>query len=186
MKKQSLLIVLCLALLTACPAEQNTNGDPSSDASTSELASPQAPPPALEPVEVFPTEHIACCWEALSALDANYPALTLDAYNGKTEALQELLKLTSKMDLYHSYGHGATLADILNHVGDQRFAQALIAIASDLVTPNPNFEAEPLKYTLRNSLEGGFSLNEAEEIRKQSLINFPLSSAQLNYTVKKE
>lgn len=177
MKKQSFFILLCLTLLTACPAEQNTS---------EELASPQVPPPVLTPVTQFPAENISCCWQALTALDADYPELALKAYNGEAKSLQQLLKLSSKMDLLSSYGHGATLADILSHIGDQRFAEALKAVAGDLNTPNPNFEAEPLKYTLRNSLEGGFSINQADAIRQQSLIDYPLSAGELNYTVKKE
>jgi len=185
MKKQSLFLLLSLCLLTACPAEQSTSDQASGNPEPSAAIS-QAPPPVLTPVESFPAEHIACCWDALSKETPDYPELTLKAYNGDAEALQKLLKLSAKMDILNSYGHGATLADILNHIGDQRVADALTAISGELDVPNKNFDAEPLKYTLRNSIEGGFILNQDESVRKQSLINFPQTSRLLSYTVKTE
>ena len=186
MKKQSLFLFLSICLLTACPTEQSTPDEASSAPDQTSTMSPQAPPPALRPVEAFPANHITCCWDALKEQEPNYPDLALKAYNGDTDALQQLLKLSAKMDILNSYGHGAALADILNHIGDQRFADALQAISGELEVPNQVFDAEPLKYTLRNSLEGGFSLNQDDTVRQQSLINFPMSAKRLSYTVKAE
>lgn len=170
MKKQIIWVSCAMLLLSACP--QNGN----------KIQKPDGAPPAA--VQSFPTEQLPCCWDDLQQKQAEYQDLALKAYNGDEAALKSLLELSDKVGLMNGYGHGAVLAVILMHLGDQRFAYTLQSIALDSQhTVNTGTEEHPetLRVTLLNVIDSGFSLLSATGNDLQNLGQYPLSAEILKY-----
>lgn len=174
MKKQRFyhflfLNLICCLSLSACPQSET----------------PPPPDIPLEKVAKFPQEHVNCCWKDLVTSDAKYEALVLDAFNGSSVALSQLLKLSDKLELTASYAHGTVLADILNRVGDAHFAGILVYVSQKEAFKGKNDKLEEtFEDTLRNILEGGFPLNLEPALHTKSLADFPQTAKVLNYQVE--
>lgn len=188
MKKQTIFTLFVLSsLLSACPGENNSNGNASGSPSQQALGSQPAPAAGLKPLTAFPKEHLTCCWDDLVKADAQYATLALNAANDKSEDLATLLQLSHKLALTPSYSHGAVLAEVLNRIGDARFAWVLNKLDSDgkLKIVHPDRERqETLRDSLRVLLEGGFSLNTSSEVHQHHLKDFPETAKVLMYVTE--
>lgn len=201
MKKQTIFTLFVLSsLLSACPGENNSNGNASSspsqqasgsaaqsDAPAADPGAQPAPAAGLKPLTAFPKEHLTCCWDDLVKADAQYATLALNAANDKSEDLEKLLPLSLKLTLTPSYSHGAVLAEVLNRIGDARFAWVLkkLDFEGKLKTAHPDPERqETLRDSLRVLLEGGFSLNTSSEVHQHHLKDFPETAKVLMYVTE--
>lgn len=189
MKKQSILALLALCALSACPANEQTASE-----STAPSNAPVATPtptaipvevlPSIKPLTELPKNQLTCCWEDFQPLLADYQAVALKAFNGDEAALKSLLELNTKIkDMQIFYQHGVVLAGILSQIGDLRFARSIEQNAALFQQTHPVFE-ESLRDTLRNQLEGGFSLNQAPPVQQATLDQFPATSSRLGYEVQ--
>lgn len=168
--KKHLLTLLLLPLLTACPEQQT--------------GQTEIPAPSGTPVPVanaFPHSHLSCCWDQLAQKEADYQTQALAAFNGDEAALKKLLALSGQLEIGLSYAHGTVLAEILNHLGDARFAYVLQQEKLDAT--NTLFEEKQLD-TLRNLIEGGFTLNTDAGVRQRQLSDFPLTAGLLIYKLE--
>jgi hypothetical protein len=148
---------------------------------------PLPPGPSLSPVSEFPQQHISCCWQDLQKTDSSYAQLAKDALNGNLEATASLLLLSRKFELAQSYAHGAVLAEVMSRLGDDYFAKVLSYLEQKGELKNQNAKLhEPLAETLRNLLEGGFSLNRDSKIQQLHLAAFPESAKLLAYATHSE
>lgn len=168
----SMLLALCL-LLSACPQQGGT---------VSETPPTGAP---LTQLSAFPSEHLACCWSELQKADSAYAATALGALNGDLAALEKLLGLSKTLELTPGYAHGAVMAEILQRIGDERFAWVLARIerAGGLKEKQALFD-ETISQTLRNQLEGGFALNAEPAVHSSNLAAYPKTAKALNYVVE--
>lgn len=113
----------------------------------------------------------------------------MKAYNGDEAALKSLLELSDQVGLMNGYGHGAILALILSHLGDQRFAYHLQFMDLDsthTVETGASEKPEPLRVTLLNMLDSGFSLLAATGQDIPDFESFPLTTELLKYEVSKQ
>lgn len=202
-QKQLAATFLSLALisvLTGCPptGTNGTNASPSPGSSpASSPASTPKPGPVgtvpptppsgapLTPLTVFPSNHLICCWDALAKTEPSYPKLALDALNGQEAALDKLVTLSKKLDLTAGYAHGATLAEILTRIGDQRFAYVLLKQDNQGgLEQDHDLFPEKMRENLRNLIEGGFALNSDASVHMKNMTAFPETAKVLKYVIE--
>jgi hypothetical protein len=105
-------------------------------------------------------------WQA-RAQGIDYPSLRRRAEAGDADAIRELARFSRRADAAGALGHGVELVDILQAVGDERFA-AIVA-AEDAETNT----------AVRRVLDAGFAYSRRTDVKRPMSEGFPLTSAAL-------